>query len=460
MIEKSRFRKQNYCLVIGLVLLLFLFQKAAAQINKLTVKVPDFKRFVIVTQDNVNLRRTPSVNGGKLMRWNSDGGSYDTYCKIFFADTESKLYRPNSMTGAFVETFHPMNGDFLPVNPNSIESQNGWYQVGVIANSYGGNPGHANAKLAWIKGDFCKVVDVDMNAKPSQIAFPRNFSYDEEREEEVKGPLVTIREGLRRKSGLYTNLTFFVTASPDGNSILVAAPILSSHFVFIARTSIDVQYDSEQKSAVVLHEVEEENEMGDVDTFLRLTTNTEAQKSKAAVNYILAASDQVFGKLVKFLFPENKIPTDEVYFMDTEGKCQSFGYDPIVSSVIPAKSSSMSLQKVADSSLNSKSTEKTFDVVENMPSYPGGRAAMMAFLSSNMNYPATAKENNVQGRVIIGFVVEKDGSISEVKVLRSVDPALDQEALRLVNSMPKWKPGTMDGKPVRVRYSVPFTFRL
>lgn len=125
MIKNSQFLKQNYCLVIGLVLLLFQFQETAAQINKLTVKVPDFKRFVIVTQDNVNLRRTPSVNGGKLMRWNSDGGSYDTYCKIFFADTESKLYRPNSMTGAFVETFHPMNGDFLPVNPNSIESQNG-----------------------------------------------------------------------------------------------------------------------------------------------------------------------------------------------------------------------------------------------------------------------------------------------------------------------------------------------
>lgn len=326
-------------------LLMFTNVSLSAQTNRISVKVPDFKRFVIVTQDNVNLRRTPSVNGGKLMCWNSDGGSIDTYCKIFFADTESKLYRPNSMTGAFVEAFHPMKGDFLPVNPNNIESQNGWYQVGVIANSYGGNPGHANAKLAWIKGDFCKVVDVDMNAKSSQIAFPRNFSYDDEREEEVKGPLVTIREGLRRKSGLYTNLTFFVTASPDGNSILVTAPILSSHFVFIARTSIDVQYDSEQKSAVVLHEVEEENEIGDVDTFLRLTTNTEAQKSKAAVNYILAASDQVFGKLVKFLFPENKIPTDEVYFMDTEGKCQSFGYDPIVSSVIPAKSSSMSLQK-------------------------------------------------------------------------------------------------------------------
>lgn len=449
---------QNFGVIFSL--LMFTNVSLSAQTNRVSVKVPDFKRFVIVTQDNVNLRRTPSVNGGKLMCWNSDGGSYDTYCKIFFADTESKLYRPNSMTGAFVESFHPMNGDFLPVNPNNIESQNGWYQVGVIANSYGGNPGHANAKWAWIKGDFCKVVDVDMNAKPSQIAFPRNFSYDGEREEEVKGPLVTIREGLRRKSGLYTNLTFFVTASPDGNSILVTAPILSSHFVFIARTSIDVQYDSEQKSAVVLHEVEEENEIGDADTFLRLTTNTEAQKSKAAVNYILAASDQVFGKLIKFLFPENKIPTDEVYFIDTEGKCQSFGYDPNISSIIPAKSTSMSLQKVADSSMNSKSTEKTFDVVENMPSYPGGKDAMIAFLSSNMRYPDAAKKNGIHGRVIVSFVVDKDGSITETKVVRSVDPALDQEALRLVNSMPKWKPGTAEGKPVRVRYSIPFNFSL
>lgn len=343
MIEKSRYGKQNYCLVIGLVLLLFLFQKAVAQINKLTVKVPDFKRFVIVTQDNVNLRRTPSVNGGKLMQWNSDGGSYDTYSKIYFADIEARLYRPNSMTGAFVETFHPMNGYYLPVNPNKLEAQNGWYQVGVTSTTYGGNPGHANAKMAWIKGDFCKVVDIDMNAKPSQIAFPRYCYYDDVSEENVNGPLTTVREGLRRKSGLYSNLTFFVTASPDGNSVSVTAPIMSSHFVFIARAVIEVQYDSEQKSAVVLHE--DEDEMGEGNISLRLTTNTEAQKSKAAVNYILAASDQVFGKLVNILFPEKKIPTDEVYFMDTDGKCQSFGYDQNISAIIPAKSSSMSLQK-------------------------------------------------------------------------------------------------------------------
>ena len=331
------------CLGICLSLMLFPFMKISAQTNRVSVKIPDFKRFVIVTQDNVNLRRTPSVNGGKLMQWNSDGGSYDTYSKIYFADIEARLYRPNSMTGAFVETFHPMNGYYLPVNPNKLEAQNGWYQVGVTSTTYGGNPGHANAKMAWIKGDFCKVVDIDMNAKPSQITFPRYNYFDVVSEENVDGPLTTIREGLRRKSGLYSNLTFFVTASPDGNSVSVTAPIMSSHFVFIARTSIDVQYDSEQKSAVVLHE--DEDEMGEGNISLRLTTNTEAQKSKAAVNYILAASDQVFGKLVNILFPENKIPTDEVYFMDTEGKCQSFGYDPNISSIIPAKSSSMSLQK-------------------------------------------------------------------------------------------------------------------
>lgn len=332
---------QNFGVIF--FLLMFTNVSLSAQTNRISVKVPDFKRFVIVTQDNVNLRRTPSVNGGKLMQWNSDGGSYDTYSKIYFADIEARLYRPNSMTGAFVETFHPMNGYYLPVNPNKLEAQNGWYQVGVTSTTYGGNPGHANAKKAWIKGDFCKVVDIDMNAKPSQITFPRYCYYDDVSEENVNGPLTTVREGLRRKSGLYSNLTFFVTASPDGNSVSVTAPIMASHFVFIARAVIEVQYDSEQKSAVVLHE--DEDEMGEGNISLRLTTNTEALKSKAAVNYILAASDQVFGKLVNILFPEKKIPTDEVYFMDTDGKCQSFGYDQNISAIIPAKSSSMSLQK-------------------------------------------------------------------------------------------------------------------
>ncbi len=103
---------------------------------------------------------------------------------------------------------------------------------------------------------------------------------------------------------------------------------------------------------------------------------------------------------------------------------------------------------------------KVFDVVEEMPSFPGGQGALMAFLSSNIKYPVVAQENGVQGRVIVGFVVERDGSISDVKVMRSVDPSLDREAQRVVKAMPKWKPGKQNGSAVRVKYTVPVVFRL
>lgn len=103
---------------------------------------------------------------------------------------------------------------------------------------------------------------------------------------------------------------------------------------------------------------------------------------------------------------------------------------------------------------------KIFTVVEQMPMYPGGDAALMQYLSSNIHYPAVAAENGVQGRVVVGFVVEKDGSITDVNVMRSVDPSLDREAVRVVKSMPRWTPGKQNGSAVRVKYQVPVTFRL
>lgn len=101
-----------------------------------------------------------------------------------------------------------------------------------------------------------------------------------------------------------------------------------------------------------------------------------------------------------------------------------------------------------------------FEVVENMPEFPGGTAALMQYLSKNINYPTIAQENGVSGRVIVQFVVNRDGSIVEPVVARSVDPYLDREALRVISTMPKWKPGMQRGKPVRVRFTVPVMFRL
>lgn len=101
-----------------------------------------------------------------------------------------------------------------------------------------------------------------------------------------------------------------------------------------------------------------------------------------------------------------------------------------------------------------------FEVVEQMPEYPGGQAALMEFIAQNIQYPTAAKEAGTQGRVIVQFVVERDGSITGVKVVRSVGSYLDEEALRVMNSMPKWKPGMQRGKLVRVKFTVPVMFRL
>lgn len=104
--------------------------------------------------------------------------------------------------------------------------------------------------------------------------------------------------------------------------------------------------------------------------------------------------------------------------------------------------------------------EPAFEVVEEMPQFPGGMAALMEFLSKNISYPKEAFEANKQGRVLATFVIETDGSISEAKVVKSVDPSLDEEALRVINAMPNWTPGKQSGKVVRVKYTVPINFRL
>ena len=104
--------------------------------------------------------------------------------------------------------------------------------------------------------------------------------------------------------------------------------------------------------------------------------------------------------------------------------------------------------------------EKVFDVVEQMPSFPGGPSALTRYLNDNVKYPVVAQENGVQGRVVISFVVERDGHITDVRVVRSVDPSLDREASRVVKNMPNWIPGKQNGSAVRVKYNVPVSFKL
>lgn len=169
---------------------------------------------------------------------------------------------------------------------------------------------------------------------------------------------------------------------------------------------------------------------------------------------------------VKFTAPvikkdEDVAPADELKSQDELSKSTtaigSFdvkGNDEVGGEVLKAK------EVIAQPEPPKEEEQKVFDVVEQMPQYPGGPNALFEYLSKNIRYPAVAEENGVQGRVIVTFVVERDGSITDVKVAKSVDPSLDKEAQRVVRSMPHWIPGKQNGSAVRVKYTVPVTFRL
>jgi protein TonB len=153
---------------------------------------------------------------------------------------------------------------------------------------------------------------------------------------------------------------------------------------------------------------------------------------------------------------EDEIKLDEVEKSDKAvGAFTVEGNDEVGGDVLKAK------EEIAPPPEPEKPKEedtKIFDVVEQMPSFPGGN--VMAWLSQNLKYPVIAAENGVQGRVVVQFVVEKDGSVTDVHAVKKVDPSLDKEAERVVKSMPKWIPGKQNGSPVRVKYTLPVTFKL
>lgn len=128
--------------------------------------------------------------------------------------------------------------------------------------------------------------------------------------------------------------------------------------------------------------------------------------------------------------------------------------------MMAAMSFTMSYAQIYSTKANSTETNKVYTVVEKMPSFPGGDKALMDYLRNNIKYPAIAVKQKEEGYVVVGFIVECDGSITDIKVLRGATPSLDEEAIRVVKCMPKWIPGMRNDKKVRVRYQVPVSFRL
>ncbi|MBO5549773.1 MAG: energy transducer TonB [Prevotella sp.] len=177
----------------------------------------------------------------------------------------------------------------------------------------------------------------------------------------------------------------------------------------------------------------------------------EVEKVKSSVKFVppvIKKDDEVK--------PEEELKSqDELNKTNTAiGAFDVKGNDEAAGEVLKAK------EVIAQPEPPKEEETKVFDVVEQMPSFPGGPSALFEYLSKNIKYPVVAEENGIQGRVIVTFVVERDGSITDVRVVKSVDPSLDKEAQRVVKSMPRWIPGKQNGSAVRVKYTVPVTFRL
>ena len=114
----------------------------------------------------------------------------------------------------------------------------------------------------------------------------------------------------------------------------------------------------------------------------------------------------------------------------------------------------------ASAQKNSSNKEKVYLEVDEMPEYPGGKEGFLKFIASNVKYPEEAKKKKISGKVFVSFVVDKKGVVTDARVVRTINDALDKEALRVINLMAKWKPGKMDGKPVDVQFTVPILFKL
>ncbi|MBO5053679.1 MAG: energy transducer TonB [Muribaculaceae bacterium] len=269
-----------------------------------------------------------------------------------------------------------------------------------------------------------------------------------------------IFEGKNKEFGAYT----LRSESPKRHSIaiivilaLLAIPviyIILSMFlrVFDKAQEADVNAANQQKAVTLSEEEMEEEEVEDIP-FEEPEVEEEPQieeevTATQAVTEILIVEEVDKDKEVKVV---DMTDTRQVGAEDVKG-VEDATKEAVKTEVLPEAPKPVEVKK--------DEGPVSMAVVEQKPSFPGGDAAMYSWLSQNIVYPAAASEEGISGKVTVQFIVEKDGRVSHVHVVRGKHPALDAEALRVVKKMPKWTPGRNNGQPVRVTYNLPVTFRL
>lgn len=258
-------------------------------------------------------------------------------------------------------------------------------------------------------------------------------------------------EGRNQAYGAY-KLRKGTTKRNIWSIIIVAIAAVLLYLGLTLQKMVEANREVENTQAVELSALEQKKKEAKVEKkeVIKVEPEKIVEKVKSSVKFtapVIKKDNEVK--------EEDEIKLDEVEKSNKAvGAFTVEGNDEVGGEVLKAK------EEIATPEPPKQEDNKVFDVVEQMPSFPGGQGALMKWLSDNIKYPVIAAENGVQGRVIVQFVVEKDGSVTDVNVAKSVDPSLDKEATRVVKAMPKWIPGKQNGSAVRVKYTVPVTFKL
>ena len=249
--------------------------------------------------------------------------------------------------------------------------------------------------------------------------------------------------------------------------LLALLPIIGAALALNARTVTSYVYDKAQDpQSVNTQQASTSTPSSDIGTLTSDASLSEQDDGKTfkmrGIVKDKETGDPIVGAIIQIANSKAGTVTDldGAFSIDVKkGDAVAAAYVGYASDVIVVKEKQDSYVFVLEKD-GSAGKDKTYDVVEVMPQFPGGSAAMMQYLMKNIRYPEESFKNNIQGRVIVSFTVGKDGSISDAHVMRHISPQLDAEALRVINTMPNWTPGMQDGKPVAVKYAVPVTFRI
>lgn len=286
--------------------------------------IPKSNKFVQITTENINVRRLPNTTSGKIMTWSSDAGSYETYEKIFYSDTEAARFRPNKRTGAFVSAYHPQQGEWMPLANTSQNPQNGWYKVIACSTEYAGNPGLSNAKLGWIKADFCKPLEIKTDGSVKNVKFPVWIDEDPETGEKKYGTNVSPDEDVaKRNFGKFCDTEFHIIRDEENNQILLAVATVEENYLLVARYCIQVVQDEGMSASYAIEE--QEDDMGD-NTYPVIKVKSSQDMTKTAVKALLNCPDEEFYIVINAMFPGNQFPTDEVYVVTKDGKPACISY--------------------------------------------------------------------------------------------------------------------------------------